>query len=71
MSYRAGLSIGSLHRKPALVCDGCQITRPVCGPRGPYAWFLDRKKAPGWSADLSGDMRRDWCGACTKGVLLP
>jgi hypothetical protein len=67
VSYRVGIGLGFGidPREPHLVCDGCGKTRDVCGKYGrPYAWFLDRKKAPGWTADLSGDMRRDWCQDC-------
>lgn len=74
MTYHCGIQgMGSLDREPYLACDGCGLKRTVQKPSGmPYAWFLDRKKAPGWSADLRGTMRRDWCGECTaKRKALP
>ncbi len=66
MSYLAGLGFLGNYRDPALVCDGCGLRRSVTKPSGmPFAWFLDRKKAPGWKFDGSKDMRRDWCPRCT------
>lgn len=61
MSYRAGV-MGS---EPCLVCDGCDLRRAVTNRHGlPFAWLLDRKRAPGWGFDGSTDMRQDWCSDC-------
>lgn len=61
MSYRAGI-FGS---EPRLICDGCGWEREVTNRNGmPFAWLLNRKRAPGWGFDGSGDMRRDWCPSC-------
>ncbi len=66
MSYQAGISgFGAADRSPVLVCDQCGTKRSVTRASGmPYAWFLDRKAAPGWAFDGSADMRRDWCPEC-------
>jgi hypothetical protein len=68
VSYQCGIQgFGTTDREPALVCDGCGLKRDVRKPSGmPYAWFMDRKKAPGWSADTSADMRKDWCCECSE-----
>lgn len=65
MSYRAGIAFPGQSSEPRLVCDGCGLVRGVTKRNGlPYSWLLDRKKAPGWTVDLSGDMRKDWCAEC-------
>ena len=76
MAYQVGIDarMGALIGRPAcdphLSCDGCGIVRPVAGPRGPFAWFLDGKRAPGWTmAPRDGKPRRDWCGACSATLV--
>jgi hypothetical protein len=69
MTYRCGTygmdHIGIPTGDPKLVCDGCGCMRSVTKRSGmPYAWFLNRKKAPGWKMDSSGDMRKDYCPDC-------
>lgn len=71
MSYRAGTfglePFGVESGPPRLICDGCGLKRSVQKPSGlPYSWLLNRKKAPGWTADFSGDMRKDWCVRCSE-----
>ena len=71
MTYHAGIgdgmrAFGLMPCDPHLRCDGCGVERPVIGPRGPFAWFLDNKCAPGWSMDRVDGGRRDWCQRCTR-----
>ena len=71
VSYRVGIgpglaAIGFEPREPALVCDGCGVTRSVMG-RGigcAASWFLDGKAAPGWSLRREGEKRSDFCPKC-------
>jgi hypothetical protein len=72
MSYRCA-SHGMSHigipdnSEPCLVCDGCGVTRPVVrNGLNRYAWFTNRKPAPGWTARITDATRLDNCGECSK-----
>lgn len=73
MTYQCGIGggmarLGFRPCEPHIVCDGCGVTRPICGQRtcGPQAWFLRGKAAPKWSGGRRADhTREDWCPACT------
>ena len=77
MSYLCGLGPGlpGGPRDPALYCDGdgCTAQRPVArfyGASVAFAWFMDRKPAPGWKLLNPRDKdqpRRDLCGRCAAG----
>lgn len=70
MTYHAGIgeglrAFGLMPCDPHLTCDGCGVVRSVTMANGmPFAWFLDGKRAPGWTMARVDDLRRDWCPRC-------
>lgn len=71
MSYKCstwGLSyFGIPDGYARVMCDGCGIVRPVLKSNGmPFAWFINNRRAPGWSGKKSDDGfgRIDKCPRC-------
>ena len=72
MSYRCAVlgvpGYGPEWRKPRVICDGCSVEIPVYKKHinMPKKWFMDGKRAPGWSGGRKPDYtREDYCPACT------
>ena len=78
MGYRAGIGqalMASTNKHitvsgPYIFCDMCQTHRSISPKNSfkPYVWFLNGKKAPGWSGGrVKGEHTRiDYCGECAK-----
>lgn len=74
MTYHIGIgaslaaAFGRTAQEPHITCDGCGLVRSVFRARGvgaPAAWFLDGKRAPGWSGGRNADGgRTDYCKQC-------
>lgn len=72
MTYHAGIApeLGALlgmdptDPAPHVTCDVCGAKLYVQRPNGmPYAWFMNRKNAPGW--------RMTWCGDGSSSHFCP
>jgi len=74
MTYHCGIgasmaaAFGVRPREPHITCDGCGLVRSVYANQrsyAPAAWFLDGKRAPGWSGGRNAEGKRtDYCKQC-------
>jgi hypothetical protein len=74
MTYRCGISpelavqcgMELSDSSPHVICDVCRVKLYVQRPSGqPYAWFMNRKNAPGWRMVWRDDgSSSHWCPKC-------